>query len=75
MSEMTSEQIAQWIRDNPITRAECTTFKATTPNGKVFVHVDMGVALSTQGRMGDTGLGKFVDSITESLDNQPATPG
>lgn len=70
MTEMTGEEIAEWLRLNPKTRFECTTFKATTPNGKVFVHVDgaSGVAFSTQGTLKDTGLGNFVDSITESLE-------
>lgn len=70
MSEMSPEEIAEWKRANPITRFECTTFKARTPNGKVFVHVDgtEGVAFSTQGTLKDTALGNFVDSITESLE-------
>ena len=68
MNEMTGEEIAEWLRSNPITRSECVTYKAVTPNGKVFVHRDMGVALSTQGRMGETQLGNFVDSISESLE-------
>lgn len=75
MSPMSDSQIAQWIKDNPTTRSECVTYKAVTPNGKVFVHVDMGVAFSTQGTLKDTQLGNFVDSISESLDSQPATPG
>jgi hypothetical protein len=75
MIPMSPEQIAQWMRDNPKTRFECTTFKARTPNGKVFNHADslpgvgvVGIALSTQGRMGETQLGNFVDSISESLE-------
>jgi hypothetical protein len=68
VTEMTSEQIADWLRLNPITRSECVTYKVVTPNGKIFVHRDMGVALSTQGRMGETQLGNFVDSISESLE-------
>jgi hypothetical protein len=68
MTPMSPEQIDEWKRLKPITRAECVTYKVVTPNGKIFVHRDMGVALSTQGRMGETQLGNFVDSISESLE-------